>query len=132
VDNRRFTPNIASESRTLFHLERDEDETGVSGIGYVAEGIIFSNGKVVLSWLTEATSLAVYENMRHLEAIHGHGGKTRIVFDHAERRERRFKTKEPGASHGEPGTKIKVHTPSEPAEDVEETPTRELASEQHE
>jgi hypothetical protein len=132
VDNRRFTPNIASESRTLFHLERDEDETGVSGIGYVAEGIIFSNGKVVLSWLTEATSLAVYENMLHLEAIHGHGGKTRIVLDYMERRDRQARTETPGASHGEPGTKIKVHTPSEPVEDVEEISARELASEQHE
>jgi hypothetical protein len=132
VDNRRFTPNIASESRTLFHLERDEDETGVSGIGYVAEGIIFSNGKVVLSWLTEATSLAVYENMRHLEAIHGHGGKTRIVLDYMERRDRQARTETHGASHGEPGTKIKVHTPSEPVEDVEEISARELASEQHE
>lgn len=68
-------------TRTLFHLERDEDESGVSGTGVVAEGIVFSNGKVVMSWLTEHTSIAVYENMAHLEAIHGHGGKTRIVTD---------------------------------------------------
>jgi len=74
-------------TRTLFHLERDEDETGVSGTGAVAEGIVFSNGKVVMSWLTEHTSIAVYENMNHLEAIHGHNGKTRVVIDCVEYRD---------------------------------------------
>lgn len=92
MDNHVATPTITSAQRILFHLERDEDETGVSGIGRVAEGIIFSNGKVVLSWLTEATSLAVYENMNHLETIHGHGGKTRVVIDYMERRERKAET----------------------------------------
>ncbi len=33
-----------------FHLVRTEDESGVSGTGYVAEGVIFSNGWCVLRW----------------------------------------------------------------------------------
>lgn len=67
--------------RILFHLERDVDESGISGAGIVAEGVVFSNGKAVLSWLTDYTSVAIYENIEHLEAIHGHAGKTRIVLD---------------------------------------------------
>lgn len=32
-----------------FHLVRKEDASGVSGTGHVAEGIMFSDGKVVIS-----------------------------------------------------------------------------------
>lgn len=63
-----------------FVLMRDEDESGVSGIGVVAEGVQFTNGKCVLSWLTVSTSIAVYDDMKTLEKIHGHNGKTRVVF----------------------------------------------------
>src|SRR5205085_3748143 len=36
-----------------FHLLRYEDESGVSGTGWVAEGAVFSNGWVALTWLGE-------------------------------------------------------------------------------
>lgn len=42
-----------------FHLQRLVDDTGVSGTGRVAEGVVFQNGKCVLSWLTSHTSVAV-------------------------------------------------------------------------
>lgn len=64
----------------LFYLNRIEDESGVSGVGIVAEGIQFSNGKCVLSWLTEHSSIAIYDNIDDLKAIHGHNGKTVIEF----------------------------------------------------
>ena len=64
----------------VFWLVRDEDETGVSGTGVVAQGIEFKNGKVAMSWLTEVTSVAVYDSRKEVEAIHGHNGKTRIVW----------------------------------------------------
>jgi len=35
-----------------FWLKRIEDFSGISGTGIVAEGVIFSNGKAILSWLT--------------------------------------------------------------------------------
>lgn len=63
----------------FFWLKRIEDESGVSGTGIVAEGVMFSNGKCVLSWLTKHTSVAVYDSIDELEAIHGHNGKTVIV-----------------------------------------------------
>lgn len=65
----------------LFHLERLEDETGVSGSGTVAEGVEFSNGKCVLNWLTAWSSVAVYDSIEDVEAIHGHNGKTIIVWE---------------------------------------------------
>jgi hypothetical protein len=64
-----------------FHLLRYEDESGVSGTGWVAEGAVFSNGWVVLISPTGTTSLSFYESIDAVEAVHGHGGLTRIVFD---------------------------------------------------
>ncbi len=63
-----------------FRLRRLEDETGISGVGVVAEGVIFSNGKCVMCWTTELVSIAIYDNVQTLEAIHGHDGKTVIEF----------------------------------------------------
>lgn len=71
-----------------FHLERTEDATGISGTGRVAEGVEFSNGWCAMTWLTEHTSVAFYPSIRAVRAIHGHRGRTRIVFDDTGRRKR--------------------------------------------
>ena len=64
-----------------FSLQRDVDETGISGIGRVAEGVVFSNGWIALTWLTEYTSVVFYPSIVDVEHIHGHNGKTRVVFE---------------------------------------------------
>lgn len=64
----------------LFNLVRDEDETGVSGTGVVAQGVLFDSGKVALSWLTDVTSVAVYNSIADVKEIHGHEGKTRVEY----------------------------------------------------
>jgi hypothetical protein len=63
-----------------FHLHRDVDESGVSGTGLVAEGVLFQSGKVVISWLTRHTSLGTYDSIEGMLNVHGHGGKTRLVW----------------------------------------------------
>ncbi|MGP4093013.1 hypothetical protein [Nonomuraea sp. KM90] len=63
-----------------FHLFRLEDETGVSGTGVIVEGVEFSDGSVALRWLSERTSTAIYGSIGDVEAIHGHGGKTRVQW----------------------------------------------------
>jgi len=63
----------------IFELRRDVDETGVSGTGTVARGVVFDSGTVVLTWLTAHTSLAVYGSIDDVVAIHGHNGATRVV-----------------------------------------------------
>lgn len=63
-----------------FHLVREEDQSGVSGTGTVAEGCLFTGGKCVLVWLTQYKSVAVYDAIEELDAIHGHGGRTRIEW----------------------------------------------------
>jgi len=67
-------------SARLFVLKRDEDETGVSGTGIVAEGVQFSDGTVALRWRSHIQSTALYTSIAACEAIHGHGGKTKVVF----------------------------------------------------
>lgn len=63
-----------------FFLKRIEDESGVSGTGVVARGVVFPSGKVVLEWQTFHTSLCIYQNLADVEAIHGHHGKTLVVM----------------------------------------------------
>jgi hypothetical protein len=77
---REVNPLTASRPR-VFKLVREEDETGISGTGAVAEGIEFSNGMCAMCWLTAMHSVAVYPNIRQLEAIHGHNSRTKVVFN---------------------------------------------------
>ena len=67
---------------STFTLHRAEDPSGVSGTGVVAEGWESSDGKwVTLLWLSETPSLCIYRDIREVENIHGHGGKSQIVWD---------------------------------------------------
>lgn len=64
-----------------FHLQRDEDISGVSGTGRVAEGCQFSDGQVCIRWIVgEHVSTVVWPDIAGVEAIHGHNGATRIVW----------------------------------------------------
>jgi hypothetical protein len=63
-----------------FQLHRDIDTSGVSGLGVVAEGVVFETGKVVISWLTKNSSLGLYDSLEIMDAIHGHNGNTRVVW----------------------------------------------------
>jgi hypothetical protein len=67
----------------VFRLHRLEDETGLSGTGIVAEGAVFSNGKVVVAWAGEQAvpSVAVFDSIEQVEQVHGHGGKTRVEWE---------------------------------------------------
>jgi len=64
-----------------FTLQRDTDVSGVSGTGQVAEGVQFSDGICVIRWYGVHQSTVVWPSIESVEAIHGHGGATRIVWD---------------------------------------------------
>ena len=70
----------AKRELELFMLRRIEDASEVSGVGNVAEGVVFSSGKAVLCWTTKHTSVAVYDSLEELMAIHGHDGKTLMYW----------------------------------------------------
>jgi len=65
-----------------FVLQRDEDVTGISGTGVVAEGLLFSNDIAVLQWLGPWPTSVVWhvEGMKSIEHVHGHSGSTQIVW----------------------------------------------------
>lgn len=66
-----------------FNLVRTKDPSGVSGTGVVAEGVQFSDGSVALRWVVgEHHSTAVWPDIDSVEAIHGHGGLTVVVWVH--------------------------------------------------
>jgi hypothetical protein len=63
-----------------FVLIRERDLTGVSGVGVVAEGAVFSNGLSILRWLREPHAVGMYQSVSDLIAVHGHGGATQVQF----------------------------------------------------
>lgn len=66
-----------------FHLNRSEDETGVSGTGVVAVGIQFPSGQCVMEWIskrTKAKSMGVYQSPEDLIEVHGHDGRTTMEW----------------------------------------------------
>lgn len=39
----------------------------------ITEGIIFTDGKCVMKWLSDVSSIAIYETFDDLQKIHCHG-----------------------------------------------------------
>jgi hypothetical protein len=75
-----ISPARRHDDPRAFGLIRDVDETGISGTGMVARGVQFGDGTCVMRWDTGLTSTAIYDDLADLVAIHGHGGKTRVVW----------------------------------------------------
>lgn len=73
-----------------FEVVRQEDETGVSGTGVVAEGTIFSDGICVLRWTAPSSpshSTAVFNSFSDFLMIHvaSHpSNKTKCTFNDGE------------------------------------------------
>lgn len=69
-----------------FVVQRDEDVSGISGEGVVAEGVQFSDGWVVTHWLDQPPMNEPKTDVWHnkgaepFEKIHGHSGATRILW----------------------------------------------------
>ncbi len=65
-----------------FHLYRRVDETGVSGTGIVAEGVMFGDGTVAMRWCVpgKPKSTTVYATIDDVRAIHGHDGLTTVLW----------------------------------------------------
>lgn len=63
-----------------FVLNRREDVSGSSGVGVVASGVQFKDGVCVLRWNTKHRCTGVYENIEDIISIHGHGGRTQVLW----------------------------------------------------
>lgn len=70
-------------SARFFDMIRENDESGVSGTGHVASGIIFQDGKVTIRWLSEKASTVNFDSFDDFMAIHidSHpSNNTKLVF----------------------------------------------------
>ena len=82
----------------MFHMIREEDESGVSGTGKVGTGAIFADGTVAFRWDGEKASTNIYNNMDNFEAVHINvhpDNNTKLKFyelkeEPIKKRERRF------------------------------------------
>lgn len=79
-----------------FELHRDDDVSGVSGEGVVADGVVFDlptdmtfpdglrlflpSGWVRLRWRGPRRSVVLWDSLGAAQDVHGHGGATRVVF----------------------------------------------------
>ncbi|WP_204249041.1 hypothetical protein [Nocardia arizonensis] len=63
-----------------FEFHRDEDVTGYSGTGVVADGAMFDDGTAVVRWRGERRSTVVWPSIEDAIAVHGHDGATRLVW----------------------------------------------------
>lgn len=66
----------------LYELVRDEDVSGVSGTGPVAQVVEFDTGWCAVSFYYHTAgvpNVIVYDRIDAVKRIHGHGGKTRLV-----------------------------------------------------
>jgi hypothetical protein len=60
---------------------RKVDVSGTSGVGVVAEGVVFDNGKAAMTWLSDVKSVTCFDRLTEVIKIHGHGGATVMVLE---------------------------------------------------
>jgi hypothetical protein len=69
-----------------FDLVRHDDVSGVSGTGTVATGVTLPFGLgAFMRWRTPTWTLVYFPRVDWVEAIHGHQGRTRVVWRRAGR-----------------------------------------------
>ena len=73
-------PHTMSHKPGLYWWVRHIDETGMSGLGRVAQVAVFEDGSAVLRWLKNRNMAGVqstvfYDHVTDLEWVHGHGDK---------------------------------------------------------
>ncbi len=79
-DKYDLTARNTDEPPQRFLLVRDDDETGISGLGVVAFGVRFADDVTVTRWNSDVAQTCVWQSFAEVEAVHGHGGKTRIEW----------------------------------------------------
>lgn len=66
----------------VFSLVRHEDVSGVSGTGIVAQGVQFRDGQIALQWCCPGlpSSMSIWPSLEDMLTIHGHRGRTEVVW----------------------------------------------------
>ena len=64
----------------FFNVMRNDDISGISGCGIVAEGVEFHDGQVAISWFGRYHILEVCKDLKTWLDVHGHEGRTIVEF----------------------------------------------------
>ena len=75
-----MTTTESTPAVRVFQLHRDRDVTGFSGVGVVADGVIWPDGTVCLRWRGLLRTTVTADCIGDIETIHGHDGATRVVL----------------------------------------------------
>jgi len=63
-----------------FHLIRNEDIHGNSGTGVIARGMIYPSGFVYMEWVSHVHTETRFNNIKDVELLHSHNGRTVVVM----------------------------------------------------
>jgi len=65
-------PKIAPRGIRTFTVARQYDETGISGVGVVIEGVEYATGQVVLHWLFPPPrgGIAIFDSLNDFLKVH--------------------------------------------------------------
>lgn len=64
----------------VFQLTRDDDVIGFSGVGVVADGVIWPDGTVSMRCCGPVRTTVEAACVSDIQTIHGHDGATRVVL----------------------------------------------------
>lgn len=65
-----YASSTTTQKPRTFTIIRIKDETGISGKGRVLDGVVFSGGKTVISWISDKPSVVVYDTFEDFKHIH--------------------------------------------------------------
>ena len=54
----------------MFTMIRKSDETGISGVGRVLDGVVFHDGTVAIHWRTDKWSVTFFHDFETFEFLH--------------------------------------------------------------
>jgi hypothetical protein len=84
-------PKRAPRGIRTFTVARKNDETGVSGVGVIIEGVEYATGQVVLHWLFPPPrgGIAIFDSLEDFLKVHVHphpANETIITFEDGEQK----------------------------------------------
>lgn len=54
----------------LFRVIRYKDDKKISGVGKVIDGVVFADGKVVIQWQNDTSSISIFRNLEDFQNTH--------------------------------------------------------------
>lgn len=80
IEDEKTCINLEQPTSRRFYLDRKSDISGVSGVGKVADGILFADGRCSVRWFGEHSSTNNHDSWEDMIAVHGHNGSTQAIF----------------------------------------------------